>query len=193
MEQAARPQGAVCWEKKRRGTYVLFLSPEPYKRLHLFWQDILFMVFSNSPCRKTPKNTPNKTSSLCLSFARALAAPLADKGQGRQRAHDMAAPPQGAAGRRQPRHPCAMAANRMRPLVYGLSGKPDRQGEAGSGLGRCPLPCQCGSGAIAPVCVGKLNGQQASMASTSQLVFAGVIKDCKYSPVLFLRLKKRPV
>jgi hypothetical protein len=25
------------------------------------------------------------------------------------------------------------------------------QGEAGSGLGRRPLPCQCGSGAIAPV------------------------------------------
>jgi hypothetical protein len=29
------------------------------------------------------------------------------------------------------------------------------QGEAGSGLGRRPLPCQCGAGAIAPV--GKLN------------------------------------
>ena len=27
------------------------------------------------------------------------------------------------------------------------------QGEAGSGLGRRPLPCQCGSGAIAPVWV----------------------------------------
>jgi hypothetical protein len=27
------------------------------------------------------------------------------------------------------------------------------QGEAGSGFGRCPLPCQCGSGAIAPVWV----------------------------------------
>jgi hypothetical protein len=27
------------------------------------------------------------------------------------------------------------------------------QGEAGSGFGRRPLPCQCGSGAIAPVWV----------------------------------------
>ena len=34
------------------------------------------------------------------------------------------------------------------------------QGEAGSGLGRRPLPCQCGPGDIAPVCV-ELNSKQA--------------------------------
>jgi hypothetical protein len=50
------------------------------------------------------------------------------------------------------------------------------QGEAGSGLGRRPLPCQCGAGTIAPAWVNLKASKQASKQATSKQA------KCTYRP-----------
>jgi hypothetical protein len=66
--------------------------------------------------------------------------------------------------------PTATARARARDGSRSRWGALAEQGEAGSGFGRRPLPCQCGPGDIAPVWVSSTASKQADIKKTQKLI-----------------------